>query len=143
VTTTVSSPNSGDSVVGSVANTSSPAPATRPSLSATASAASSISPPRAALTIRTPGLTSASSFSPIRPVVSGVRGRWIEMKSLSRSSSSSPTRRTPSCAARAGCTYGSYAISLVPKAAMRWAKSTPMRPSPTTPTVLPCTSTPT
>ena len=64
------------------------------------------------------------------------------MKSLSRSSSSSPTRRTPSWAARAGWMYGSYAISRVPKAAMRCANSTPIRPSPTTPTVLPCTSTP-
>ena len=72
------------------------------------------------------------------PTVSGVFGRWIEMKSLSRSSSSSPTRRTPSCAARAGWTYGSYAISRVPNAAIRCANSTPMRPRPTTPTVLPC-----
>ena len=64
------------------------------------------------------------------------------MKSDSRSSSSSPTRRTPSCAARAGCTYGSKAISRAPKAAMRCANSTPMRPRPTTPTVLPAISTP-
>ncbi len=142
MTVTVSKANRGDSVSGSVSKTSSPAPATRPSAIASASARSSTRPPRAAFTMRTPGLTVASSFSPIRPTVSGVRGRCTEMKSLSRMSSSSPTSRTPSCAARAGCTYGSYAIRSVPKAAIRWATSTPMRPSPTTPTVLPCTSTP-
>ena len=64
------------------------------------------------------------------------------MKSLSASSSSRPTRRTPSAAARAGWMYGSYAISRVPNAAIRWANSTPMRPRPTTPTVLPAISTP-
>ncbi len=142
VTTTLSKPNSGLSVHGSVTNTSSPAPATRPSLSASASACSSTRPPRAALMMRTSGLHSASSRAPISPVVSGVLGRWIEMKSLSRSSSSRSTSVTPSCAARAGWTYGSYASSRVPNAAIRWAKSTPMRPSPTTPTVLSATSTP-
>ena len=107
MTTTPGSPNSGLSVVGSVAKTSMPAPATCPDRIASASAASSTRPPRAALTIRTPGLVSASSRAPIRPTVSGVFGRWMVMKSLSASSSSRPTSRTPICAARAGCTYGS------------------------------------
>ncbi len=142
VATTLSKANSGEEVHGSLAYTSTPAPPTRPSASASARACSSTRPPRAALTIRTPGLTMESSFSPISPTVSGVFGRWMEMKSLSRSSSSRPTRRTPSCAARAGWMYGSYAISRVPNAAMRCANSTPMRPRPTTPTVLPWISTP-
>ena len=43
----------------------------------------------------------------MRPTVSGVFGRWMEMKSLSRISSSSDTSRTPICAARAAETYGS------------------------------------
>ena len=41
-------------------------------------------PPRAALTISTPGLTSRSSRSPIRPEVSAVFGRCTLMKSASR-----------------------------------------------------------
>ena len=49
VTTTESMPNSGDSVVGSVAKTSRAAPATVPSRSASARAASSTIPPRATL----------------------------------------------------------------------------------------------
>ena len=58
-----------------------PAPATRPSARASASACSSTSPPRAALMMRTPGLTISSSRAPISPTVSGVLGRWMEMKS--------------------------------------------------------------
>ena len=57
MTTTLSKANSGDAVHGSLTYTSMPAPATRPSAIASASACSSTSPPRAALTIRTPGLT--------------------------------------------------------------------------------------
>ena len=56
VHTTFSSPNSGDGVAGSVSNTSSAAPATCPDSIASASAASSTSPPRAQLMMRTPGL---------------------------------------------------------------------------------------
>ncbi len=107
VTTTLSSSNSGEEVVGSVANTSIPAPPTRPSRTASASADSSMSPPRASLTMITPGLTRSSSSLPMRPSVSGVFGRWIVMTSLMASSSSSSTRRTPIWAARATETYGS------------------------------------
>src|SRR5918993_540791 len=48
-------PNSGEAVAGSISNTSSAAPATWPLSSASLSACSSISPPRAQLMIRTPG----------------------------------------------------------------------------------------
>ncbi len=107
MTTTLSNSKSGEATHGSLLNTSMPAPPTRPAAIASARACSSTRPPRAALMMRTPGLTVASSFAPINPTVSGVLGRWIEMKSLSRSSSSRPTRRTPSAAARAGWMYGS------------------------------------
>ena len=45
--------------------------------------------------MRTVGLTLRSASAPIRPRVSGVRGRWTVMTSLSASSSSSGTSRTP------------------------------------------------
>ena len=107
VTTTLGRPNSGLSVHGSLAYTSSAAPATRPSASALASAASSTMPPRAALTMRTPGLTMRSWRSAMSPIVSAFFGRCTLMKSDSASSSSRLTRRTPSWAARAAATYGS------------------------------------
>ena len=56
---------------GSLANTSMPAARTCPLATASASASSSISPPRAALTMITPGLVLASASLPIRPAVSG------------------------------------------------------------------------
>ena len=61
VTTTCGSSNSGDAVVGSVANTSIAAPPMRPSRIASARASSSITPPRDTLTIRRFGLALASS----------------------------------------------------------------------------------
>src|SRR5690606_1196258 len=75
VTTTLSSSNSGLDVVGSVLKTSMPAPPTWPLRSASTKASSSISPPRAALTMITPGLVFFSSSAPIRPSVSAVFGR--------------------------------------------------------------------
>jgi hypothetical protein len=44
--------------------------------------------------------------------------------------------------ARSGETKGSNPISSMPKAWARWATSEPARPSPTTPSTLPCSSTP-
>ena len=104
VTTTCGSSNSGLSVVGSLANTSMPAPRTCPDLTASASASSSTSPPRAALTMITPGFVLASASLPISPAVSGVFGRCTEMKSARASSSSSVSSSMPSCAARAADT---------------------------------------
>ena len=100
MTTTDSNPNSGLSVVGSVAKTSMPAPATRPSAIADASASSSTMPPRATLMIRTVGLTLVSASLPMRPTVSAFLGRWTVMKSDSARSSSRPTSRAPTWPAR-------------------------------------------
>ena len=66
----LSSSNSGDSVVGSVSNTSSAAPAITPSRTASASAASSTIPPRATLITRSVGLALSSRSRPISPAVS-------------------------------------------------------------------------
>ncbi|SHV16014.1 Uncharacterised protein [Mycobacteroides abscessus subsp. abscessus] len=68
---------------------------------ASARAASSMSPPRAALTMMTPGLVLARASLPIRPAVSGVLGRCTEMKSARPKSSSSVSSSIPSWAARA------------------------------------------
>ena len=78
----------------------------------------------------TPGFVLASASLPISPAVSGVFGRCTEMKSARPSSSSSVSSSMPSCAARAGDTYGSYATTCVPNAASRCATSWPMRPRP-------------
>ena len=59
VETKLGVPNSGEAVAGSSTNTSSAAPAIWPESSPAFSAASSISPPRAQLMMRTPGLVFA------------------------------------------------------------------------------------
>ena len=135
VATTLSRANKGESVQGSVAKTSSPAPATRPSFKASNRAFSSSTPPRAALMMRTDGLTFLSASAPMRFAVSFVLGRWIVMKSERFSNSSSETRSTPSWAALAGCRYGSKAITFIPKACIRVETSWPIRPKPTMPNV--------
>ncbi|AUS52184.1 hypothetical protein CAB90_03360 [Mycobacterium tuberculosis] len=55
----------------------------------------------------TPGLVFASASLSISPAVSGVFGRCTEMKSARASRSSRDSSSMPSCAARAGETYGS------------------------------------
>ena len=104
VTTTEGSENSGETVVGSAEKTSNAAPATAPEATAAANAASSTIPPRAVFTIRKPGLAAASRSEPIRPMVSGVLGRWIVRKSAWRTTSSSAMSSTPICLARSGAT---------------------------------------
>ncbi len=143
VATTCSNANSGESSTGSCSNTSSAAPASLPSSSAFASACSSTIPPRAVFTIRAPSFMSASSRSPISPSVSGVLGRWIVRTSDCTSSASSVgISSTPISFARSRGTYGSNAITRIPNAAHRLATSPPTRPRPTTPSVLPWSSTP-
>ncbi len=71
-TTTEDSSNSGDSVVGSLAKTSRPAPWTWPDRMASARASSSTMPPRAVLMMRRPGLALASRSLPMRPERLGV-----------------------------------------------------------------------
>ena len=107
VTTTLSSSNSGDSVVGSVTNTSSAAPAMMPSRIASASACSSTMPPRATLMTRSVGLAFSSRSRSMRPVVSLVLGRWIVRKSASAITWSSDSSSTPIWRARSADTNGS------------------------------------
>jgi hypothetical protein len=92
--------------------------------------------------MRTPGLVFANAAASRRFVVSFVLGRWIVMKSLWASSVSRSTNSTPMCRARSSEMNGSKAIRRMPKADARWATSAPILPSPTTPRVLPCSSTP-
>ena len=125
-----------------MAKTSSPAPATMPLRMASASASSSTMPPRAVLTMRMPGFALANRSRPNSPMVSGVFGVWMETKSASPTSSSMLTRRTPMARARSWDTKGSKPMSSMPKAWARWATSEPARPNPTTPSTLPCSSTP-
>ena len=99
-------------------------------------------PPRAALIRCSVGLTLRSASAPISPRVSGVRGRCTVMTSLSASSSSS--ERGGRRAARRGrpARTGRTRAAVTSNAASRCATSTPMRPSPTTPTVFSASSTP-
>ena len=106
-TTTDDSSNSGDSVVGSLAKTSRPAPWIWPDRMASASAASSTMPPRAVLMIRSPGLALARRSLPMSPSVSAFLGRWTVTKSDTAMSSSSPMSSTPMCLARSADTKGS------------------------------------
>ena len=107
VSTTFGSPRSGEPTGGSETNTSRPAPAIKPLVSASYSASSSMIPPREQLTILRLGLAMANCFLPISPVVSAVFGMCTVMKSLRFMTSSSATSSTPICSALACVTYGS------------------------------------
>ena len=85
--TTFSSSSSAPSY-GSAEKTSSAAPATLPERTASASAASSTSSPRAALTIRTPSRIFAIASAPTNPRVSSVSGRCSVRKSAAAKTSS-------------------------------------------------------
>src|SRR5947208_771486 len=100
-------------------------------------------PPRAVFTRRAPGFIIRISFAPISPSVSGVRGRWIVTKSdCTRSASRVGIISTPISFARSTLTYGSNAITRIPNPPARAATSEPTRPRPTSPIVLPASSTP-
>ena len=86
---TLSRPNSGFCLAGSSANTSSAAPATWPESSAALRSASTTSPPRAQLMMRTPFFVLASALASIRLRVASVSGVCRVMKSARASSSSS------------------------------------------------------
>ena len=81
VTTTSSRSRIGWSVKGSSGKTSSAAPATLPDSRPSMSASRSISSPRAQLMIRTPSRIFAIASASMKFTVSGVFGRWSEMKS--------------------------------------------------------------
>ena len=135
-------PNSGDSLAGSCTNTSSAAPATWPLSSAAFNAASSISPPRAQLMIRTPFLVFAR-FSADRMLrVWSVRGVCSVMKSARASSWSSSTFSTPISIARSGDRNGSKAMTFIFRPCARSATIEPILPAPIRPSVLAVSSTP-
>ena len=138
----LSRPSNGESVGGSFTKTSRAAPAMRFEDSAWKRASSSMIPPRLQLTMRNVGLASANCSVPIIPMVSGVFGMWMVMKSDCSITSFRLASCTPSCWARIGVTYGSKATSLTPKPASRWATRVPIRPSPMMPTVLSNSSVP-
>ena len=82
--------------VGSISNTSSPAPARCPEVSAACSAGSSMMPPRAVLTMNAPRFMRASRAALNMPTVSGFFGQWIDTKSARGSAASrSVTRSQP------------------------------------------------
>ncbi len=107
VSTMLSRPSRGEPVGGSLTNTSRPAPPMRPDVRAAKSASSSMMPPRLAFTMRRLGFAIANWSVLMSPVVSGVFGMWMVMKSAAFISSSRLSIVTPSCCARAGVTYGS------------------------------------
>ena len=94
-------------VAGSTAKTSSAAPATWPESRAARSAASSTSPPRAQLTMRTPGFIRAIASAERMLRVLSVSGTCRVTMSARRRRSSSSTRSTPSSSARSGERKGS------------------------------------
>ena len=110
-----------------------PAAPTRPSASASARAASSSTPPRAVFTTIAPGLRSAMRSRERRFWVAEVSGTCSDTKSLCVSSSSSETRSAHVTPASRGLAYSTRRSN--PRA--RRANAWPMRPKPTTPTVLP------
>ncbi len=142
VSTTLSSSKMRPDVYGSSGNTSSAAPATCPLCRPSTSASRSTSPPRAAFTIRTPGRILAIVSARTRCSVSGVSGACSVMKSDAASSSSSPACITWVSRKRSGDTNGSCAITCMPRPRARDATSWPIRPKPSTPSVLPHTSMP-
>mmetsp|Transcript_939 Transcript_939/g.2950 ORF Transcript_939/g.2950 Transcript_939/m.2950 type:complete len:223 (-) Transcript_939:565-1233(-) len=88
---------------GSDSNTSRAAPATWPASMEARSAASSMMPPRAQLTMRTPGFIVARVWALTMLRVSSRRGTWIVKKSARRMHSAADTGSMPIfCAAAAG-----------------------------------------
>ena len=135
-------PNKADSVVGSLSNTSSAAPAITPSVTAFARSASLMMPPRATLIMRNDGLALANMAVLKRLMVSLFFGRCTVMKSDFATRSSNGNNSIFKARARSSDTNGSNATMRIPNAAARCATNLPMRPRPTTPSVLSKSSTP-
>src|SRR5690606_10050064 len=100
--TTLLSANSGDSRNGSCSYTSSPAAWICRFCSASTSAASSMTGPRATLTRIALGFIRASSRRPISLCVRSLSGTTTQTKSASPSNSSNPQKRAPSSCSSAG-----------------------------------------
>jgi hypothetical protein len=142
VDTKLGVPNSGEALAGSSTNTSSAAPPICPESSPALSAASSISPPRAQLMIRTPFFVLAR-FSADRMLrVCSVNGVCSVMKSARASSWSSSTFSTPISTARSGVRNGSNATTFIFSPRARSATIEPILPAPISPSVLAVSSTP-
>jgi hypothetical protein len=145
VRTRFGAPASGESAgSGSVAKTSSAAPPSRPASSAWASAASSITPPRAVLIRTAPGFMPAMRAASIRFRVSATSGTCSVTASAAASSSSSEARVTPA-SRQTGASAGiiaSAATTFMPRPCASFATSRPIPPKPTMPSVLPAASRP-
>ncbi len=106
--TTFGASNSGFSLAGSTENTSKAAPARWPERSASATAASSTSPPRAQLISRAPGFIRAMRSADRMLAVFSVFGTCSVTKSARASrSSTSSIRSIPSACARSADRNGS------------------------------------
>ena len=126
--------------IGSSAKTSRPAARSFPPRSASTRAASSITAPRAVLTRIAPGRIRARRRASIMPAVSSLRPRWSE---TTWESASSASRVAIGAHGRpAGTPLRFQAITSMPRPAPRRTISRPTPPVPTTPRVLPASSTP-
>ena len=134
--------SSGEPVGGSCSKTSIPAPPRCPDRSASATAASSTTPPRATLRRIDPGLSRAIASRPMRPRVARVNGTWTVTTSARANISSNPTISTPWLAAASAVTYGSTPSTTISIARARTAMACPILPSPTIPSVRPRSSSP-
>ena len=121
---------------GSVSKTSSPAAPRRPLRSATTSAASSTSPPRAVLTRIAPGFMRAIAPALMICAVSGARGTCSDTTSLEPSSASSGMRSPTAPGFELRLAYSTRA----PMACSIGARRRGTAPYPTSPTVRPHTS---
>ena len=110
--------------------------------SAVDQSASSTSPPRAQLMMRTPFFILAIASASMMLRVLSVSGVCSVMKSARANSSSSSTFSTPSSSARAPDRNGSKATTCIFRPTARVATIEPILPQPMTPSVLPVISTP-
>mmetsp|Transcript_20290 Transcript_20290/g.61861 ORF Transcript_20290/g.61861 Transcript_20290/m.61861 type:complete len:477 (+) Transcript_20290:705-2135(+) len=127
---------------GSDSNTSTAAPATWPDCSAASRSASLMMPPRAQLMMRTPGFIVAIDVLLIMSFVSSSSGTWTVRKSARAMQSAAETGSMLSLREASGGKKGSYPITSIPYDCMREITSRPTRPRPSTPSVLPESSTP-
>mmetsp|Transcript_16067 Transcript_16067/g.34879 ORF Transcript_16067/g.34879 Transcript_16067/m.34879 type:complete len:251 (-) Transcript_16067:28-780(-) len=99
-------------------------------------------PPRAQFTMRTPGFIVAIVLVLIMFFVSSSRGTWMVRKSALAIASAAETGSMSSLRAASAGKRGSYPTTFILYACMRETTSRPTRPSPSTPRVLPSSSTP-
>ncbi|CAB5000921.1 unannotated protein [freshwater metagenome] len=142
VTTTLSSSNNGEDLVGSATKTSIAAPAIVPLPKACAKSDSLMIPPRATLIILNDGLANASILVSIKFTVCLFFGKCIVKISDCAITSSIDIISTFSSRARSAEINGSKAIIRMSKASARCATSAPIRPRPNMPRVLEASSIP-